>query len=275
MYAPDRAYTGTMNERSTHPSGHSEATVSIAAGPIAALLAAGLLGRVRSDVGSTNVAVVLATIVVIAALAGRITGIVTAMTAAVSYNYFHTAPYHSLRINGGRDILTVVLLAVLGLIVSELSAWRRRNTVNARRLQESAHSLEDVVGMIATGADAGEVRSVVEATLTEALGLRECRFEPLDRQSPVSSRYVLPRSGSLVSPSMHVGIGGFELPESGAAIEVVNGTNVFGHLVLVPDSRHGSNLESRRAAIALADLLGLAMAAGAARPVKVGAAASR
>src|SRR3954468_11922920 len=107
---------------------HSDGPVSIAGGPIAALAAAGLLSRFRDDVGSTNVALVLAGIVVLAGLAGRTAGIVTALTAAVSFNFFHTAPLHSLRISGGRDIVTVVLLAALGLFVAEIGAWRRRNS---------------------------------------------------------------------------------------------------------------------------------------------------
>lgn len=241
---------------------HSDGPVSIAGGPIAALLAAGLLGRVRDDVGSTNVALVLAGIVVLAALAGRTAGVVTAFTAAVSFNYFHTAPYHSMRISGGRDVVTVVLLAVLGLFVSEIGAWRRRNGATAQHVVRMAHSLETVAELVATGADADDVFAAVRTTLTATLGLSDCRFEPAGQRGTAAvDMPVLPRSGALVGASMRVGIGGFELPLGGAALEVAAGGGVLGHIVMVPDARHGSALEDRRAAIALADLYALALAA--------------
>ncbi|MCU1367743.1 MAG: osmosensitive channel histidine kinaselike protein [Ilumatobacteraceae bacterium] len=255
-----KAYTGLMSISPLPDSQRHDGTVAIAVGPIAAIIVAGLLGHVRGQVGTTNVALVLAAIVVITAMAGRTAGFVTAITAALSFNYFHTAPYNSLRISGGRDVVTVVLLALLGLTVSEISAWRRRNTAIARRMQETAHELEEIVAMIAAGAGPDEVFAVVRPALVSSMGLSDCRYEPLDRTTRVSTRVVLPRSGSLVSPSMHVGIGGFELPAEGVAIEVVNGSTLFGHVVLIPDAQRGSTLDSRRAAVALADLLGMALA---------------
>ena len=59
-----------------------EGSFAVALGPLVAALAAGLLSASRDDVGVTNVALVLAMIVVAAALAGRMAGIVTALTAA-------------------------------------------------------------------------------------------------------------------------------------------------------------------------------------------------
>ena len=63
------------------------------------------------------------------AFVGRMSGILTAVTAAMAFNYFHTEPFHSLRINGAQAIVTVLLLALLGLVMSEISAWRRRPQV--------------------------------------------------------------------------------------------------------------------------------------------------
>jgi hypothetical protein len=244
------AYTGVMNETTSR-----DGAVSIAVGPIAALAAAGLLGGVRGDVGATNVALVLAGIVIVAAMAGRTAGFATAITAAMSFNFFHTAPYHSLRIDGGRDVGTVILLAVLGLMVSEVSRWRRRDSANARRLQDTAHRLEQTTALLAGGATADDVFAAVRTTMIEMLGLSDCRYEP-----GATSMRVIPRSGALVAASMHIAVGGFELPADGAAIAVSDGTGrPRGYLVLMPGPRHGSNLETRRAAIALADLYAIAL----------------
>lgn len=269
------AYTGLMSEASINDaptrrttSGHSDGPISIAGGPIAALLAAGLLGGVRDDVGSTNVALLLAGIVVLAALAGRTAGIVTALTAAMAFNYFHTVPYRSLRISGGRDIATVILLAALGLIVSEIGAWRRRNTATTHRLLETAHALEHAAALTAGGAGSEEVFAVVRNALTASLGLRECRFEPATAGSastmvtdPIT---VLPRTGALVGQTMRMGRYGFELPSSGAALEVVHNGTILGRIIIVPDAHQGSALEDRRAAIALADLYAVALGQAAA-----------
>lgn len=239
---------------------HSDGVVSIAGGPIAAVFVAGMFGRFRDDIGATNVALVLAGVVVLAALAGRTAGIVTALTAAMSFNFFHTEPYHSLRIDGSRDVVTVVLLAVLGLFVAEIGAWRRRNTTALQHVASTAHALESAVQQVAAGEPSDAVFETVRATLVETLGLSECRFEAVGRGT-APTVVVLPRTGALVGTSMRIGIGGFELPVTGAAIAVAGGGTTFGHIVMIPDSRHGSTLNDRRAAVALADLYALALTA--------------
>ena len=91
-------------------------------GPLAAFLLAGGLVSWRDDIGTTNVALLIGLVVVIAATADRAAGVATALVAAFSYNFFHTQPYRSLRIDDGVDVLTVVLLLVIGLVVSEINA---------------------------------------------------------------------------------------------------------------------------------------------------------
>ena len=239
--------------RTSHSDGTAVGSIAVAVGPITALVTAGLLGGIRGDVGSTNVALVLAGVVAMAALAGRAAGITTALTAALSYNFFHTEPIHSLRINGGRDVATVLLLAGFGVGISEIGAWRRRDSASAHRSQDTSHLLERVVAEVAAGASADEVRPTIEAALTEALALESCRFMPVAK-AVLDPKYCLPRSGSLVAPSMKFGLGGFELPEDGVHLEVAFGTRLYGSFLLVPRERHGSTLDARRAAIALADL---------------------
>ena len=76
---------------------------------------------VRGDVGSTIVGVSLAIIVVVAALISRAAAITTAIAAAVTFNFFHTEPYHSLRIHEAGDVAIVALLLGLGFFVSDVT----------------------------------------------------------------------------------------------------------------------------------------------------------
>ena len=48
-------------------------------------------------------------------------GVTTSVVAALAFNFFHTQPYYSLRISDRFDIITTVLLAVVGLAVGEIA----------------------------------------------------------------------------------------------------------------------------------------------------------
>lgn len=230
--------------------------IALAIGPAVALAAAGLLKGVRDDVGVVNVALVLSGVVVVAALAGRAAGLATAVTAALGYNFFHTQPYYSLRISSGRDIVTVVLLVIIGVIVSEMGSWRRRAQAAAVRRLNGARALEVAAAQLATGSDPDEIWSGIRSALIDMLGLADCRYEPGSSPSVAA----LPRSGSLFAESMRLGRDGFELPDTGTAIAVTYAGRTFGHIVLVPDGHFGSTRDTRQVAVALADEYAVALA---------------
>ena len=120
------AYNGRVNKKQL-------ARLGIVIGPIAAFVVGAATSSVRDQVGASNVGISLAIIVVLAALAGRGAALATAATAALTFNFFHTEPYHSLRIDSSKDVTIVALLAGLGLVVSDISAWiRRRDTISFR-----------------------------------------------------------------------------------------------------------------------------------------------
>ena len=69
----------------------------------------------RAIFDTTNAALVLMIVVVaVAALGGRVAGVVTALAAVVSFDFFHTEPYLSLTIDSRDDIETTVLLLIAG-----------------------------------------------------------------------------------------------------------------------------------------------------------------
>ena len=97
------------------------------AAAVVIIFVAGLLVAVRDTIGNTNVALILVVFVVAAAVfGGRLAGFTAAAVAAISFNFFHTQPYLTLRIKEGQDIVTVLLLLVVGLVVGELALLRQR-----------------------------------------------------------------------------------------------------------------------------------------------------
>ena len=232
----------------------SSGNVALAVGPVTAIAVAGLLSRFRTPTSSVNVALILAVVVVLAALAGRRAGLATALAATVAYNYFHTRPYHSLRINSAHDIVTVVLLGVLGIIVSEASAWRRREHSTALVRLQAAGALEAVGAQLAAGASAEDIWTNVRVALMDLLHLADCRLEKAPAEVSI------PRSGSLVGRKMQWGPDGFWLPEAGASLPVEYHGRTLGHIRLIPEGTRGTSYVARQAAVALADLYAVAAA---------------
>lgn len=230
-------------------------SIAVAAGPIAAILIAGLASGIRSQVGSTNVALVLTCVVVSAAMASRMAGVVTALAAALAYNFFHTTPYHSLRINDGKDVVTVLLLVAIGLVISEVSSWRRRLQTATERHVEGQHMLEITAAMVAADKPLVEVWTTIQSLLVKELRIADCRFE----RGPSTAAHTLKRSGSLSATEMKITDEGFELPSGGVSVPVVFAGEVLGQLVLIAKPGSGSRLEERRIAVALGDHLAISL----------------
>src|SRR5947207_715063 len=85
------------------------------------LVVASLLVIVRDHIAGSNAALVFVIVVVLAAaLGGRWAGFTAAVISAMSYDFFLTRPYGSLKIDELEDIVATVLLLAVGLIVGEV-----------------------------------------------------------------------------------------------------------------------------------------------------------
>src|SRR5438094_707327 len=83
------------------------------------LVVASLLVTVRDHMARSNAALVFVIVVVLAAaLGGRWAGVTAAVISAMSYDFFLTRPYGSLKIDELEDIVATVLLLAVGLIVA-------------------------------------------------------------------------------------------------------------------------------------------------------------
>ena len=157
---------------------------------LAFAVAAALVG-VRDDLDNANVALILMAVVVCAAMVGgRIAGITVALVSSLSFNFFHTRPYQSLRINRGNDVLTVALLFVSGLVVGEVANRRSRVKKVAYSRGVEVERLRDVARRVAEARPLAEVWDVVHKDLVEALGATDVWFEPDDA---ISAAGALPR----------------------------------------------------------------------------------
>lgn len=225
-------------------------------GPIAV---AGVLVPFRDSINTTNVALVFVVLVVLAAACGgRWIGATAAVVSTLSYDFFFTRPYQSLKIDRADDVETTVLLLAVGLIVGEIVVWANRARRARDRRSDEIASLRRVADQVARGGGAEEVRRVVETELTALLSLQSCSFEFPPYRSTVPR---LERNGSVAATVHRFVAGGFALPRDGAEIGVLAMGKEVGRLVLVPGPEVGLSIEERVVAVALADQLGAALAA--------------
>jgi hypothetical protein len=215
---------------------HRDPELAVAASALAALAVAFALVTVRGEVHSEAIALVLAVTVAVAGrCGGRSGGIAAALTAATAFNFFHTQPYPSLKIDNADDVLTTVLLLVVGLVVGGLSS----RVDDVRRAPDSAVTR---VLTVAMEGDHADVESSVRAELLTVLDLRECWFE----------------TGQVDLPAL---ASRGRIPDGGIAISVDAPGRHFGHLVCIPSPESGASVADRRAAVALAEVLGLTLGA--------------
>jgi K+-sensing histidine kinase KdpD len=230
--------------------------IAISVGAIVAIALAGLLVPLRDWLAPTNVALLLAIVVVGAAmLGGRLAGASTSVAASLAFDFFHTQPYYSLRIDKREDVIASVLLLVLGLSVGELAVRRAGSQEQAQQHAQSASRLEQVAAIVAAGKDLDEVWPVVRGSLVDELQLADCRFEV----APFANSLIeLERDGRIDSHHLQYEAGGFALPSEGVALLVIEAGRVLGRLVLVPQPHRGTTRPQRRVAVGLADQLAVA-----------------
>ncbi|MGW5257103.1 ATP-binding SpoIIE family protein phosphatase [Streptomyces sp. NPDC004012] len=103
------------------------------------LAVSALLLPIRGALSQTNVALILMLVVAaVAALSYRWAAALTALSAAASFAFFFTTPYESFtRFHHADDIITAVLLLVVGLAVSQLARHYTREHAIATTLQRS------------------------------------------------------------------------------------------------------------------------------------------
>jgi len=146
-------------------------------------LIAGLLTLARPELHENHVTLVLVLTVALVSAAGlRPAGLVAAVTTALAYDYFWTEPYYSFRIFDGQDILTVLLLALVGGAIEQLSWWGGRQRATAARRRDYLAALSQAAEPTAPGAHAATLEALSE-TVRNVLNADGCRLV-LDEELP-------------------------------------------------------------------------------------------
>ena len=213
----------------------------------------------RTSFPNTDAALVLMlAVVAVAANGDRLAGVLAAISAAVWFDFFLTRPYERFTITRTADIETTVLILVIGVAVTELAVWGRRQHVAATRRAGYLAGLNAAAEAVAAGNSPPALIDQVCDRLTRLLSLRACRFE-----------YGVAGLGKparmLHNGQVTVGTRAQDTERDGMPADtellVETGGILQGRFTLqaLPGSR--PTLESRLVAIALADQVGAALAA--------------
>jgi hypothetical protein len=234
-------------------------------GGIGPIVVAALLVPLRNEIDNANLALALVVVVVVAALAGgRGAGVLAAIVAAMSYDFFLTRPYLSLSIKSADDVETTVFLLVIGLLVGEIVVRFRRTQRLAARGSSEIARLHRVAELAAGGAPVDELERSVAAELVGLLDLRDCFFETVPVGRPLPR---LERNGAVTGVTAHRFAGDeFTLPPE-IELPVLGRGRQLGRFVLISDPTAGASLEERTVAVALSDQFGAVLAGeGSATP---------
>jgi hypothetical protein len=131
----------------------------------------------RDGLLNTHVALLLVLVVTaVAANGNRLAGVLAALGAGLWFDFFFTEPYQRLVITDPDDVETAVLLLLVGVGVTEVAVWGRRQQARASRDAGYLAGIQAATELGATGGSA-ELISAVARQLTQTFGLRDCRFQ--------------------------------------------------------------------------------------------------
>ncbi|UFN43095.1 DUF4118 domain-containing protein [Nocardioides okcheonensis] len=226
-----------------------------AAAVLSPLAVCGVLAGFRDSVPPAVAALVLVLCVVaVAATGDRLAGFVAALSSGAWFDVFLTEPFLRLAIHDPGDVQVAVLLVLIGLSVTELAIWGRRQQAESARRSgylDGVLSAAATVSRGETGPD--EVVDVVAAAIADVLGADRCRYVP----GAVHDRRlaVLDHDGVLTQNGHQRDVGRTGLPvDELVAVEVRRAARVVGHFEVACATRiaHPTR-EQCRVAVLLAD----------------------
>lgn len=230
--------------------------VGTVAGIGAALVLSALLVPVRADVDSAVVALPLVLPVLLgAAIGGRTAGALCAVTATISFDFFFTVPYGSLKMHSTDDVVAALVLLVVGSAAGTLSARAQgqRSVVERQRLDLDA--IHAVAALVVDGARVDEVVEEARRALVRVLRLERCDFVEGTPSEPGLPEIL--HAGAVTVTFHRYAEGGFMLP-SGSQLPVRGRAGGYGRFVLHATEGVAVPVGRTRAAVVIADLVGAA-----------------
>lgn len=196
---------------------------------------AAVLGVLRGLVDQAPAVLVLVLAVVAVAAAGdRLSGVVAAVTAAVGFDVFLTAPYYSLAIDSRQDVELLLALVLVGLAVSEVAVrGRRAEQTSARR----EGYLDGIAALLDVPADASpsDRGAALARAVVGVVGAERGRWHdgpPDRRDAVVEPDGTLRLGGEVLDPARD------GLPtDRVTAVVAADGNRVTGHVSLTTATR--------------------------------------
>ncbi len=255
---PPTVEAGRVGAVTDRTGGSRKTWVLAACAVVAPVVVAAALTPWRARLTPADDALILVVVVVAVASSGRRwAAALCALVAALSFDFFLTRPYGSLRISRTSDLITEVLLLVVGLLVGELAARGRHHRTSARTGRDQLVALHGVTELAAGGAVPEDVERAAAGELEQLLGLRTCRFST----GEVGATAHLEPDGQVLIGTVAWSTGDLGLPHRGVDLPVRAGGKVFGHFLLDPVPGVRVEHASLLVAVAIADQVGAALAA--------------
>jgi K+-sensing histidine kinase KdpD len=236
--------------------------LALLAGFAAPLALAAILVPWRASFPNTDAALVLILVVVAVAADGyRPAGFAAALSAAVWFDFFLTRPYERFSILHRADIETTVLLLIIGVAVTELAVWGRRQHAVASRRAGYLDGISAAARAVATGGSPSVLIEQVSGQLTGLLSLQACHFQYGVAGLGQPAR--LHHDGTVTAGRLAWDVGSAGFPRgSDLELLVENGGILQGRFLMTPGPGARPSLEQRLLAAAFADQAAAALAAG-------------
>ena len=236
------------------------AAVTVLAGLVVPLAVAGVLAPFRATLPATDAALCLVLAVVAVAAGGnRPGGYLAAVSAAAWFDFFFTRPYNQFDISSRDDIETTVLLLAIGVAVTEIAVWGRRQHVAALRRAGYLDGIRAAAQAVAAGGASGTLTDQVCGQLTAVLSLRACLFQPGTAGIGEPARLQSDGRVTMARQSWDADRDGFP-PSVDTELLAEAGGFLQGRFLMTPTAGAHPTREQRLVAVALAAEAGAALA---------------
>jgi K+-sensing histidine kinase KdpD len=223
------------------------------------LVVSAALVPLRARIENTHVALVLVVAVVgVAAFGNRLAGYLAAASAGVWFNVFFTEPYQRLTIDQRADVETFVLLMIVGVAVTELAVWGRRQEAVASREAGYLAGIEAAAEVGATGGSSQALIKQVAAQLVNTLHVQAARYQP--GVAGLGNPARLRRDGQVVWKGTVWDVDRRGLPvDTEIELLVESAGRLHGRYLVRAAPGATASMSERRVAVTLADQVGAAL----------------
>jgi K+-sensing histidine kinase KdpD len=219
---------------------------------IAPVTVAAVLALLRDVMATAGAVLVLVLVMVAVAVVGdRVAGLLAVPVAVASFDFFLTRPYYGFAIFDRDDIEVAVLLAVIGIVMTEIVQWGRRQQARNARHEGYLRGLHTAARLAADAAEAADRITTIGELIVEVLDLDACRYDPAP--DPAAGRPRMQHDGTVTQRGRLVAVERDGLPTMDAVELRAGPGDDAGCYLLVATSRvRRPDLEQRRVAVTLA-----------------------